>query len=115
MDIMSIRALKPASSVEQLLHHRQHYPDIAPCMNPECRKNCSYPGDVRGRRPLYCSPDCARDFAAKRYALVHEVEALEAAIAAAGPQSKTGGSLRKQLAHARWHLARYGGDNTPTD
>ncbi|WP_287001417.1 MULTISPECIES: hypothetical protein [Gordonia] len=60
---------------------------------------------------MFCSPRCAQKYAHQRKELSNEIVTIERAIGQAGARSALGEALRKQLAHARWHMARYGGSD----
>lgn len=109
---MSTPSLEPAMSPRDVLRNRRTYPVTASCLHPDCGNSCTYPVDSRGRRPLFCSPRCAQKYAHQRKELSNEIAVVERAIDQAGPRSALGEALRKQLAHARWHLARYGGSDS---
>lgn len=109
---MSTPSLEAAMSPRDVLRNRRTYPVTASCLHPDCGNSCTYPVDSRGRRPLFCSPRCAQKYAHQRKELSNEIAVVERAIDQAGPRSALGEALRKQLAHARWHLARYGGSDS---
>lgn len=81
-------------------------------MNPKCANMCTYPNNTDGRRPLFCSQNCAKRFSETRKRLLRDLAEMDAALAEAPPHARLSSALRQRRAHLSWHLARYGGEPT---
>lgn len=110
---MNLRVLNEPESVTDLCAHRALYPSDAPCMHPQCSQPCHYPESTRGRRQMFCSSSCAKDYSAQRLSLIRELQYIDTALRQGGTRGNLASQLRSQRAHARWHLARFGGEPTP--
>lgn len=110
---MNLRVLNEPESVTDLCAHRALYPSDAPCMHPRCSQRCHYPESTRGRRQMFCSSNCAKDYSAQRLSLIRELQYIDTALEQGGTRGSLASQLRRQRSHARWHLARFGGEPTP--
>lgn len=92
------------------LNARRRPLDQAVCLNPECSTLCTYPTATKGRRPLFCSPSCAKRYSSQRKLLLDDLALIDAALQEVSPRSTVGIELNSHRAHVCWHLARYGGE-----
>ena len=106
---MGARRNGELTALEAWAARRAKYPSTAHCLHPACVNSCDY-ALARGRRQLFCSLRCAKNYSAQRLSLVSEIRDIEDALqAAASPYSALATELRHHHAHARWLLARFGG------
>lgn len=80
-------------------------------MNPRCTNMCTYPQHTEGRRPLFCSPNCAKRHSDSRKKLLSDLTRIDEAITGLPPRARASKALRQRRAHITWHLARYGVDS----
>lgn len=95
----------------ELLRRARLRPASARCLHPDCTNLCQFRPEIRGKKPLFCSAQCANDHSTQRRQLLAEIESLETAYRQVSEHSKTGRQLALQIKQTDWHLARFGGRN----
>lgn len=65
---------------------------------------------------MFCSPRCTKDYSAQRLSLLREIEYIDHQLTQVSSiHSNIATQLRRQRAHAAWHLARFGGEPSDTN
>lgn len=97
----------PASAVGAVLDRVPGPGMAARCMNPACKKSCTWAEKDRGRAPKFCSDGCRLTFARRRTLLGEELAAYVELRANAVADRAQLVQLDRRISLLRMQLVRY--------
>lgn len=112
LTLQSALAKEPEAPPERILEIAEGSSDLPkgsyPCLNPKCRKECTYPeGGGQGHRPpRFCSRECRLKFERARARLSWEVDRLRQ-LKEQPLTSRQRVALNREISRRQWALDRY--------